>query len=83
MKYTLALFSMLFMFNVFAVETYQKAPQPSDAEIQKNRACFQDLEVQGCRSQDEDPEQFRSCLANVHQSLDDHCKKMLLDLYGE
>ena len=78
MKFTLALFSMLFMMNVFAA-----AAQPSEAEVAKNRACFQDLEVQGCRSQDEDPEQFRACLANVHQSLDDHCKKMLLDLYGE
>ncbi len=78
MKYTLAMFSMLFMMNVFAANS-----QPSEAEIAKSRACFQDLEVQGCRSQDEDPEQFRACLANVHESLDDHCKKMLLDLYGE
>lgn len=83
MKLSLALFSMLFMFNLYAADSYQKAPQPSDVEIQKNRACFQDLEVQGCRSQEEDPEQFRACLANVHQSMDDHCQKMLLDLYGE
>jgi len=78
MKLTLALFAMLFMMNVFAAAT-----QPSEAEIAKSRACFHDLEVQGCRSQEEDPEQFRACLANVHESLDDHCKKMMLDLYGE
>lgn len=78
MKFTLALFSMLFMMNLFAA-----AAQPTEAEIAKNQACFKELEVQGCRSQEEDPEQFRACLANVHQSLDDHCKKMLLDLYGE
>ena len=80
MKFTLSLFTMIFMMNVYA-ET--KATRLSDSEIAQNRACFQDLEVQGCRSQDEDPEQFRACLANSHQSLDEHCKKMMLDLYGD
>lgn len=79
-KLTIALFTLLFMMNVFAAD---KAAQPSEAEIAKNQSCFKELEVQGCRSQDEDPEQFRACMANVHPSMDDHCKKMLLDLYGE
>lgn len=83
MRLSLAFFSMLFMFNVYADNQYQKAVQPSDVEIQQNRACFHDLEVQGCRTQDEDPEQFRSCLSNAVDSLDDHCKEMMLKLYGE
>jgi hypothetical protein len=80
MKIKLTILSMLMMFNVYAQD---KAARPSEAEVAKNRACFQELEVQGCRSQEEDPEQFRSCLANVHESLDEHCQDMLLDLYGE
>jgi hypothetical protein len=80
-KLSLTVCTLLFTLNLFAAE--QKNIQPSEAEIAKNQACFQDLEVQGCRSQEEDPEQFRACMANSHQSMDDHCKKMLLDLYGE
>ncbi len=78
MKYTLAFFSMLFVMNVYASN-----PQPTEAEIRKNRSCFQDLEIQGCRTQEEDPEQFRTCLADAQDSLDDYCQNMLKKLYGE
>jgi hypothetical protein len=76
MKNTLAIFGLLFMMNAFANK------QPTESEIQKNRACFQDLEIQGCRTQEEDPEQFQACLSNAQDSLDDYCKKMMLKLYG-
>ena len=77
MKKSLAIFGMLFMMNSFANH------QPTEAEIQKNRQCFQDLEIQGCRTQEEDQEQFRSCLSNSLDSLEDQCRKMMLDLYGD
>lgn len=60
-----------------------KYQHPSETEIQKNRACFQEVEVQGCRTQEEDPEQFRACLSSAVDQLDEDCKKMMLELYGE
>jgi hypothetical protein len=80
MKHTIALFGLVFMLNVSAAD--KKNSQPTEAEIQQNRACFQDLEVQGCRTQEDDPEQFRECLSNAHESMDDHCKKLMLKLHG-
>lgn len=80
MKRTLLTLSFLVMTSVQAAGTYQ---HPSSTEIDKNRACFKELEVLGCRSTDEDHEQFRSCLSDVVEKLDDNCKKLMLDLYGE
>lgn len=81
MKKLIMALGLLSIFNVYAV-TVDKYAQPTEAEIAKNRACFQELERQGCRTIEEDPEQFRSCLSNSHIALDDYCKKMMLDLYG-
>lgn len=80
MKRTLLALSFLIMTSVHAAGTYQ---HPSNTEIEKNRSCFKELEVQGCTSTDEDHEQFRSCLSDVLDKLDDDCKKLMLDLYGE
>lgn len=82
MKKTSLILALVFSFNVFAETEAKKNPQPSEAEIVENQACFQQLEIQGCRTQEEDPEQFRSCLANSHASMDDHCKALMLNLYG-
>lgn len=84
MKHTLAIFGLIFMINVHATveDTSKTYVHPTDAEITRNRACFQDLEVQGCRSQEEDQEQFRSCLSNALPGLEDYCKKLMLNLYG-
>lgn len=56
---------------------------PSDAEIQKSRLCFQELENLGCGTQEEDHEKFRSCLSDVQEKLSDGCKRMMRNLYGE
>ncbi len=84
MKKTLMIFGFLFVMNAGAAEgDLGKYVPPSDAEVSKNRACFQDLEVQGCGNQEEDPEQFRSCMSNVHENLNEHCKRLMSNLYGE
>lgn len=80
MKRTLLTLSFLIMTSVQAAGTYQ---HPSNEQIEKNRACFKELEVLGCRSTDEDHEQFRSCLSDVVDNLDNECKKLMLNLYGE
>lgn len=85
MKHLLLMASLFFIFNVYA-ETVdsegRKYVPPTDSEISANRSCFQELERQGCRSLEEDPEQFRSCLSNTHLVLDEYCKKLMLELYG-
>lgn len=53
----------------------------TSTEIAKNRSCFQELEVQGCRNPDEDPSHFRSCLSNSLSSLTAECQKMMKELY--
>ena len=84
MKKTLMILGFLFVMNAGAAEgDLGKYVPPSDAEVSKNRACFQDLEVQGCGKQEEDPEQFRSCMSNVHENLNEHCKRLMSNLYGE
>jgi hypothetical protein len=84
MKHTLAIFGLIFMLNAKATveEQPKKYSHPSEMEIEKNRACFQDLEVQGCGKFEDDHEQFRSCMSNAHQNLDDHCKELMSNLYG-
>jgi hypothetical protein len=54
----------------------------NEAEISKNRACFQDLEVYGCGKLEEDKYQFRTCLSEVQDSLSQYCKNMMQRLYG-
>lgn len=71
----------VFILNVHATEE-KKYVHPSETEIEQNRSCFQDLEVQGCGKWEDDPVQFRSCMSNAQESLDDHCKKLMLKLYG-
>lgn len=67
-----------------SVEAQQRGyVHPSTSEIEQKRACFQDLEIQGCGNHEADHAQFRSCLSNVVESLDPLCKKMMLELYGE
>ena len=84
MKKSLMIFGFLFVINAgAAVGDLGKYVAPTEDEIAKNRACFQDLEVQGCGKQEEDPEQFRSCMSNVHSNLDEHCKRLMSKLYGE
>lgn len=55
--------------------------KPSATEISKNRACFEELKVQGCGDPGEDPEQFRPCLNNVYQTLSSDCKALMTKLY--
>ena len=76
-------FSMM-MLNAHASIEASSTPssQPSKDEISKNRACFEELSVQGCGDPGDDTEQFRSCMSNVHETLDPHCKQLMQSLYG-
>lgn len=79
MKKTSIMFGLLMMMGSAYAAEYKR---PTAAEISQYRACFEDLEVQGCGKLEEDHVQFRSCMSNVQDSLDDHCKKMMKRLYG-
>lgn len=83
MKQTLMILGLVFVMNINAAEqTVKKDVQPTAAEIAKNRACFQELEKQGCGTLEEDQEKFRSCMSYVHTTMEDHCQKLMKGLYG-
>lgn len=85
MKKLFVMFGLVLMMNANAQSTQSKKySHPSGDEISRNRACFKELEeVQGCRPQEEDPAQFKECISIAVDALDEHCKTLVLKLYGE
>lgn len=85
MRTTLLALSLLFTITAqanieySAAETSKATPQ----EIAQNRACFEELKVQGCGDPGEDIQHFKSCLKNVHPTLSVYCQKMMTELYGK
>lgn len=84
MKHILLTFSLLFVMNAKAdIDANDKQPAEATAqEIQKSRACFQEVEAQGCGRPSDDHRNFRSCAKNVKPRLNADCKKMMSKLYG-
>ncbi|MCM2349374.1 MAG: hypothetical protein NDI69_05080 [Bacteriovoracaceae bacterium] len=74
------LFSLTALADIEYVEDNQA--KPTQAEITKNRACFQELITQGCGDPGEDPQQFRSCMSNVYSTLTKDCQTLMSKLYG-
>ena len=54
----------------------------SETQRLKNRACFQELKIEGCGDPGEDPAHFRSCLENISPTLTPECKILMTKLYG-
>lgn len=75
-------FAMLLMMSAHAADQ-KKYQHPSADEISANRACFSSLESRGCGSADKDHELFRSCVTQIQDTLDENCRKTLVNLYGE
>lgn len=82
MKNILLVLPMLLVMNANASET-AKYQHPSAAEIASSRACFAELESRGCGKSEEDHEHFRSCVSQIQDTLDDSCKKLVTNLYGD
>jgi hypothetical protein len=83
MKKFLVALGMIAMLNVQAQEaTSPEYVHPSESDIQRSQNCFQEVERQGCPGLEENQSEFRSCLSRVQDSLDDECKRMMLNLYG-
>lgn len=85
MKNVLIALGMVFTLNSYADIEYipGEVTTVSQEEINKNRACFKELEVQGCGDPGVDHQQFRSCLNNTFSTLSKDCKKMMSNLYGK
>ncbi len=79
MKNLILIIGMICMVNVYGAE-YQ---HPSAGEIAANQACFSHLEDKGCGKPDEDYDQFRSCVSQIQETLDQNCRKILINLYGD
>lgn len=80
------LFTMMFMLfiaqanaSIEYVEGEDSAP--TQQEINKNRACFDELSKAGCGDPGENIKEFRVCLHDAFPSLSDDCKKMMSNLY--
>ena len=85
MKNMLLTMGLLFVINAHADIEYTPEEQSnvSQAEVTKNRACFQELNVQGCGDPGEDPIHFRSCMKNVKDTLSASCRSKMTELYGK
>ena len=83
MKNIILMTGLLLSFQAFADIEYVEDNQakPTQVEISKNRACFQELERQGCGDPGDDPQQFRSCMSNVYSTLTTDCKALMTKLY--
>jgi hypothetical protein len=82
MKNIVLLMGLLIAYNSFADIEYEgTTSKPTASEISKNRACFEELKIQGCGDPGEDPEQFRDCMNNVYSSLSAECKTLMTKLY--
>ena len=57
--------------------------QPTQQEISRNRACFQELRDNGCGEPTDDPQNYRICINNAFDSLSSDCKAMMSRLYGK
>lgn len=54
---------------------------PTEQEISRNRACFEELAKAGCEDPGENLKGFRSCLHESFSLLSDDCRKMMSNLY--
>lgn len=84
MKKILVVMMISFSVNSFAnIEYSPREPaKATETEIKRNRACFEELKVQGCGNPGDDIQHFRSCLNNSFELLSSDCKKMMTELYG-
>lgn len=82
MKTFLIAVGLLFVLNSEAsIEHDPGQVEATPQEIAKNRACFEELTMMGCR--EEEHQEFRACLHNVFSSLTSDCQKMMSRLYGK
>lgn len=84
MKKTILAFGLLITMSSYADIEYSPSepPKATAQEVARNRACFEELNVQGCGDPAEDIQQFKSCLKDIKVRLSSDCKKMMNDLYG-
>jgi hypothetical protein len=78
----LLLASFLLVQTSFAnIEYDGVSVKPTQAERTRNRACFEELKINGCGDPGEDPQHFRSCMSQVFEKLSPECQAMMNKLY--
>lgn len=85
MKKAISALMMIFVMNTYADIEYSPAEESkaTPEEVAQNRACFEELKVQGCGDPGDDVEHFKSCLKNVKPTLSSQCQNMMTELYGK
>jgi hypothetical protein len=83
MKNALITLGLLMSLNSFANIEHvdDELTRPAQVEIESNRACFRELETQGCGDPGDDVSHFRSCMNNVFVDLSKNCQRLMKDLY--
>ncbi len=59
-----------------------KQGEISQAQIAKNRACFDEVATHGCGDPADDHKHFRTCLHDSFPALTEGCQKMMSNLYS-
>lgn len=82
MKALLITVFMICIFEAHAnIEFDGKMEIPTEAELAKNRGCFEELAKSGCGDPGDDMKQFRICLHDAYPTLSDDCRQMMTRLY--
>lgn len=80
-----SIFIAVFMFCIVHahanIEFDGKMEIPTEAEVAKNRGCFEELSKSGCGDPGDDHKQFRECLHDAYPTLSEDCREMMTRLY--
>ncbi len=74
---------LLFIANVSASIEHVDGDDatPTEQELSRNHACFDELSKAGCGDPGENLKEFRTCLHEAFPTLSHDCKKMMSNLY--
>ena len=83
MKSVLTMMFLLFMANVSGSIEYVEGEDaaPTEQELGRNHACFEELSKAGCGEPGENLKEFRACLHEAFPTLNEDCRKMMSHLY--
>lgn len=73
---------MVVMTSAYATIEYDgNDGKPTTAELQKSRACFEELSQNGCGDPGDDLKHFRTCMHDSFSKLSTECRSMMTRLY--
>ena len=83
MKNALLVLGLCFVLHAQASIDASDRDRASESEVSNSRACFQELEQEGCGDPGVDPQHFRSCMSAAYVRLSKDCQELMTTLYGK